>query len=132
MIPCMDGEQSSAQIRGWPRTGVLPTSGKSEAAALLFPSSSDYLCDPTCGCDPHPSPWMQAASSSAALLPHRDCEWSSDVGPTSRRSLSRAVPGLEPRTDWDKGQDHVPCFPQQHSSPRGDLVPEPRKAKLLI
>lgn len=79
-----------------------------------------------------PPPRMQAAPSSATLLPHRDCAWSSDVGPAPRRSLSRAVPGLEPRTGWDKGQEHVPCFPQQRSSPRGDLVPEPRKAKLLI
>lgn len=80
---------------------------------------------PICSCGPlpcpcadsveraGPSPQMPASSFlQRSCLTLELCEWSSDVGAPSLRSRGRAVPGLEPRTDWEKGQDHVPCFPQ--------------------
>lgn len=46
MVPCMEREQrvESSDDRKQERTGVLLASGRSEAAVLLLPSSSGYLC----------------------------------------------------------------------------------------
>lgn len=81
---------------------------------------------PVCSCGPPtpapgahsveragPSPQMSASSFLQRSCLSLDlCEWSSHVGAPSLRSRCRAVPGPGPRTDWEKGQDHVPCFPQ--------------------
>lgn len=58
--------------------------------------------------------------------------------PLTEELAELLAPGWEPHTAREEGQDHVLCFHQlllltsSKNSPRGDLVPEPKKAKLLI
>lgn len=118
----------SSDSRRQARTGVLPASGRGEAAALLLSCSLAIYegRHPVCSCGPPtPAPGADSAERadqvpkcqhppfcSAPASPRKLCAWSSDPGAPSLRSRCRAVPGLEPRTDWERGQDHVPCFPQ--------------------
>lgn len=141
--------------RAW-RAGVLPPHGRGQASALLPPSPSGYFSEesshPATTPTPRnadrvgragPSPENAGSLLSAHLPPGPwdVCRWSSDgTRPLTAEPRHGALRGCSWPGAARLGRRAritfvlSPAFalPEPHGSPRGNPVPQPRQAKLLI